>query len=68
MQYLTDGENVLSIHITREGANEAAYKYRKNDTTGKSVSVYDIPLQTTMHVMGTIACCIAIGVMLAWRG
>jgi hypothetical protein len=59
---------VLSLHLTRKGAQDAMRRYWLTDHSGVTVAVTEIPISNMLYGIGSTILFIAIGVMLAWRG
>jgi hypothetical protein len=68
MYLLETRTRVLSMHLTRRGAQDALRRYWLKDRSGVTASVTKVPNEDFWYAGGSILVFVAIGVMLAWRG
>jgi len=68
MWILETRAEILSTHLTIDGARDALRQYNSNDKSGRTASIAELPLSGVLYGVGAIVLFISIGVMLAWRG
>ena len=68
MWFLENNAEVLSAHLTLDGARNALRQYNSTDKSGRIASIKKMPLVDILYAIGCILLAAGIGTILAWRG